>query len=325
MTVHEGDLHDRDEALAFDHGRDHLPRACGGAPAAVTDIQESGVGFAEIVPAKGAHGQLTATGRFITGPLTSVFAVESDPTPTENVPGQPMRPSELTARPKWTRFGYRLRHTMAVRGSSPVMIDRRRHLPRAAQMGTRQHRHVRDSRPLGSGFESLTAHPFLLVLALRSDLRSDSGPVRRAVYSHHDTDRRSPSQRPSVISVRLRQLAPTPPTDPVQRSTGAMLFSSWRSPEAGMRLSRRANWPVLRVMASATVFSSTRATRRVPGIGAMSSPSASSHASPICAGGGSDLGGHGRLPRRRRPATARQLGRHPRPRRPRCHPGAVSA
>ena len=89
MTVHEGDLHDRDEALAFDHGKDHLPRACGGAPAAVTDIQESGLGFAELVSVEGAQGQLTATGRFITGPLTSVFAVESDPTPTETSPGNP--------------------------------------------------------------------------------------------------------------------------------------------------------------------------------------------------------------------------------------------
>jgi hypothetical protein len=35
---------------------------------------------------------------------------------------------------------------------------------------------------------------------------------------------------------------------------------------------------------SAAVFSSTRATRRVPGIGAMSSPRVSSHASAVCAG-----------------------------------------
>ena len=49
-------------------------------------------GFAELVPVEGEHGELTATGRFITGPLTSVFAVESEPTPAENVPGQPSRP-----------------------------------------------------------------------------------------------------------------------------------------------------------------------------------------------------------------------------------------
>ena len=46
-------------------------------------------------------------------------------------------------------------------------------------------------------------------------------------------------------------------------------------------------------MRSAAVFSSTRATRLVPGIGAMSSPWASSHASAICAGVAPSLGGDG--------------------------------
>ena len=49
-------------------------------------------GFAELVPVEGEHGELIATCRFITGPLTSVFAVESEPTPTDNVPGSPRDP-----------------------------------------------------------------------------------------------------------------------------------------------------------------------------------------------------------------------------------------
>ena len=48
-------------------------------------------GFAELVPVEGEHGELTATRRFITGPLTSVFAVESEPT-AGGVPGRPPRP-----------------------------------------------------------------------------------------------------------------------------------------------------------------------------------------------------------------------------------------
>jgi hypothetical protein len=49
-------------------------------------------GFAELVPVEGEHGELTATNRFITGPLTSVLAVESESKPSSNVPGQPVRP-----------------------------------------------------------------------------------------------------------------------------------------------------------------------------------------------------------------------------------------
>jgi hypothetical protein len=49
-------------------------------------------GFAELVPVEGEHGEVTATGRFISGPLTSVLAFESEPTPAENAPGQPSRP-----------------------------------------------------------------------------------------------------------------------------------------------------------------------------------------------------------------------------------------
>jgi hypothetical protein len=49
-------------------------------------------GFAELVPVEGEHGELTATRRFITGPLTSVLAVESEPTPSGHLPARPPRP-----------------------------------------------------------------------------------------------------------------------------------------------------------------------------------------------------------------------------------------
>ena len=65
----------------------------------------------------------------------------------------------------------------------------------------------------------------------------------------------------------------------------AMLASSCRSPAAGCEVGRAAaSWSAVSSMASAAVFSSTRATRRVPGIGAMSSPGASSQASAVWAG-----------------------------------------
>jgi hypothetical protein len=64
----------------------------------------------------------------------------------------------------------------------------------------------------------------------------------------------------------------------------AMLAWSWRSQTAGVRLLSRLSWSSLSWMVSAAVFSSTRATRRVPEIGAMSMPWASSQAGAICAG-----------------------------------------
>src|SRR2546425_12360685 len=57
-----------------------------------------------------------------------------------------------------------------------------------------------------------------------------------------------------------------------QRSMMAMFPSSWRSPAAGVRWFSRLTCPALSPMPSAAVFSSTRATRLVPGIGAMSWP-----------------------------------------------------
>lgn len=57
-----------------------------------------------------------------------------------------------------------------------------------------------------------------------------------------------------------------------------MFISLCRSPTAGVMLSSRSICSALKVMWSAAVFSSTRATRFVPGIGAMSFPCASSHA-----------------------------------------------
>ena len=63
-----------------------------------------------------------------------------------------------------------------------------------------------------------------------------------------------------------------------------MFASSWRSPVAGVRSFSRAICSTLSSRASAAVFSSTRETRFVPGIGAMSSPCASSQAKATCAG-----------------------------------------
>ena len=63
----------------------------------------------------------------------------------------------------------------------------------------------------------------------------------------------------------------------------AMFPASWRSPAAGARSFRRSICSPLSSILSAAVFSSTRATRLVPGIGAMSLPCASSQTSAICA------------------------------------------
>src|SRR3954454_20232124 len=63
-----------------------------------------------------------------------------------------------------------------------------------------------------------------------------------------------------------------------------MLASSWRAPAAGSRLFSRSSCASVSWIWSANVFSSTRATRRVPGIGAMSSPRVRIHASAVCAG-----------------------------------------
>jgi hypothetical protein len=51
----------------------------------------------------------------------------------------------------------------------------------------------------------------------------------------------------------------------------AMFPSSWRAPAAGVSLLSRSTWLAVRSTWSAAVFSSTRATRLVPGIGATSS------------------------------------------------------
>src|SRR6266498_2963715 len=63
-----------------------------------------------------------------------------------------------------------------------------------------------------------------------------------------------------------------------------MFASSWRSPVAGARSLSRWICCALSSIPSAAVFSSTRETRLVPGIGAMSSPCASSQARATCAG-----------------------------------------
>jgi hypothetical protein len=46
-----------------------------------------------------------------------------------------------------------------------------------------------------------------------------------------------------------------------------MLILSCRAPVAGVMLSSRCNWSAVRMTLSAAVFSSTRATRRLPGMG----------------------------------------------------------
>jgi hypothetical protein len=56
------------------------------------------------------------------------------------------------------------------------------------------------------------------------------------------------------------------------RSMTAICVSSWRSPAAGVRLFSRSICSALSSRWSAAVFSSTRETRLVPGIGAMSPP-----------------------------------------------------
>ena len=72
--------------------------------------------------------------------------------------------------------------------------------------------------------------------------------------------------------------------DLVTWSIAAMFASSWRSPVAGVRSFSRSICSALRSVLSAAVFSSTREMRLVPGIGAMSSPWASSQANATCAG-----------------------------------------
>ena len=57
-----------------------------------------------------------------------------------------------------------------------------------------------------------------------------------------------------------------------QRSIDAVSASSYRATAAGSRAFSRCSWSALRSMPSAAGFSSTRAARRVPGMGAMSCP-----------------------------------------------------
>ena len=69
-----------------------------------------------------------------------------------------------------------------------------------------------------------------------------------------------------------------------QRSIIRICCSVWWSPAAGVMLVSLSTCSAVSSTPSAAVFSSTRATRLVPGIGAMSSPWASSQASATCAG-----------------------------------------
>ena len=97
-----------------------------------------------------------------------------------------------------------------------------------------------------------------------------------------------------------------------QRSMTDMFASSWRSPVAGVSSLSRSICSALSSMPSAAVFSSTRETRLVPGLGAMSSPCASSQANATCA----DVASTSEATARTRPLRPRTL----RPRRRALHP-----
>ena len=56
------------------------------------EVDGHSFGFAELVPVEGEHGELIATGRFISGPLTSVLAVESEPAASDAATGRSSRP-----------------------------------------------------------------------------------------------------------------------------------------------------------------------------------------------------------------------------------------
>src|SRR3954471_18134104 len=99
------------------------------------------------------------------------------------------------------------------------------------------------------------------------------GATRRLLLFVPTRKRRCPAPRGPfgrVLWVLIGMPLP-PPRDWVdedtrQRSMVAMLASSWRAPAAGSRLLSLSICASVSSIASAAVFSSTRATRRVPGI-----------------------------------------------------------
>src|SRR5205823_7283202 len=146
----------------------------------------------------------------------------------------------------------------------------------AGRGGPRPGQPVADLRTDGSPARNQLAGPEVLRLLLlhareapdRRHRRANGGRETGPKYVAHACESRGSGDQP-----------PLP-----QRSIVAMLASSWRSPAAGVRSLRRAICSTLSSIASAAVFSSTRETRLVPGIGAMSSPCASSQAKAIGAG-----------------------------------------
>jgi hypothetical protein len=56
------------------------------------EVDGHSFGYAELVPVEGEHGELTASERFISGPLTSVLAVESAVTSSGTDAGPRSRP-----------------------------------------------------------------------------------------------------------------------------------------------------------------------------------------------------------------------------------------
>lgn len=68
-----------------------LPDGWHGVEDRTFEVDGHSFGFAELVPVTGGHGELTASARFIVGPLTSVLAVESARTSSDD-DGRPSRP-----------------------------------------------------------------------------------------------------------------------------------------------------------------------------------------------------------------------------------------
>ena len=87
------------------------------------------------------------------------------------------------------------------------------------------------------------------------------------------------SYQPNAIPQQMKSDCRVSSLRSGQRSIIRICCSLWWSPAAGVRFVSLSICSGLSWMPSAAVFSSTRATRLVPGIGAMSSPWARTHAS----------------------------------------------
>ena len=139
----------------------------------------------------------------------------------------------------------------------------------------------------GPGWPEVHARATTLAAQLAERLsaagRTVAPRAETTLVSFEDDDPEATRDRLAAAGVIIRDLPGTPY---VRASVGAWNDedASWRSPVAGVRSLSRWICSALSSMPSAAVFSSTRETRLVPGIGAMSSPCASSQASATCAG-----------------------------------------